>query len=78
MHVSTVGDFSRAASTFAFKGMTLPRRHPPSAVMMHLLLASLLRSATASAENPPNTTECMAPMRAQASIAIAASGTFGM
>ena len=28
--------------------------------------------------NPPNTTECTAPIRAQASIAIAASGTIGM
>ena len=43
-----------------------------------VLLASLVRSATASAEKPPNTTECMAPMRAQASMAIAASGTIGM
>ncbi len=37
-----------------------------------------IRSAKASAENPPNTTECTAPIRAQASIATAASGTMGM
>jgi hypothetical protein len=30
------------------------------------------------AENPPNTTECGAPMRAHASIATAASGIIGM
>ena len=32
----------------------------------------------ASDENPPKTTECAAPIRAQASMAIAASGTIGM
>ncbi len=36
--------------------------------------ASSMRAAMASAENPPKTTECAAPMRAQASIATAASG----
>ena len=49
MHFSTVGDLARAASTFALSGTTLPRRQPPSAVMTSLALASLLRSATASA-----------------------------
>ena len=77
-HFSTVGDFSRAASTFCFSGTTLPRRHPPSAVMTSFDLASLLRSATASAENPPKMTECVAPIRAQASMAMAASGIIGM
>jgi hypothetical protein len=37
-----------------------------------------MRSRSAVALNPPNTTECAAPMRAQASIAIAASGIIGM
>ena len=32
----------------------------------------------AAAAKPPNTTECTAPSRAQASIAITASGTIGM
>ena len=36
---------------------------------------SSIRSRRASAENPPNTTECTAPTRAHASMAIAASGT---
>ena len=36
------------------------------------------RSTIASAANPPNTTLCTAPIRAQASIATAASGTIGM
>ena len=38
MHFSTVGDFSSAASTFAFSGTILPRRQPPSAVMMSFAL----------------------------------------
>jgi len=41
-------------------------------------LASSMRIASSFAANPPNTTECIAPMRAQASIAITASGTIGM
>ncbi len=77
-HVRTLGDFSSAASTFAFRGITLPRRQPPSAVMTSFACASLLRSATASAEKPPKMTEWVAPMRAQASMATAASGTIGM
>ena len=37
-----------------------------------------MRPARASGEKPPNTTEWTAPMRAQASIAKAASGIIGM
>jgi hypothetical protein len=40
--------------------------------------ASSMRSASSFAANPPNTTECTAPMRAQANIATIASGTIGM
>jgi hypothetical protein len=40
--------------------------------------ASSMRVASSLAANPPNTTEWIAPMRAQASIAIAASGIIGM
>ncbi len=36
-----------------------------------------MRSRTASAEKPPNTTLCGAPMRAQASIATSTSGIIG-
>jgi hypothetical protein len=36
-----------------------------------------MRSRSDSAEKPPNTTEWTAPMRAQASIATAASGIIG-
>ena len=37
-----------------------------------------MRVASSLDANPPNTTEWTAPMRAQASIAIAASGIIGM
>jgi len=40
--------------------------------------ASSIRTASSFAANPPNTTECTAPSRAQASMAITASGTIGM
>ena len=36
------------------------------------------RSPSDDAENPPNTTTCGAPMRAQASIATGSSGTIPM
>jgi hypothetical protein len=55
----------------------LPRRKPPSAVMTSLAWQSKMRSATDWALKPPKTTECTAPMRAQASMAMAASGTIG-
>src|ERR1039458_9338523 len=40
--------------------------------------ASSIRSRRASAEKPPNTTECAAPIRAHASIATGSSGIIGM
>jgi len=40
--------------------------------------ASSMRTASSCAANPPNTTECTAPSRAHASIAITASGIIGM
>jgi hypothetical protein len=40
--------------------------------------ASSMRVASSLAAKPPNTTECTAPMRAQASMAITASGIIGM
>ena len=78
MHFSTVGDFASASSTVSFSGSALPRRQPASAVICSLACASLLRSAIASAEKPAKITEWIAPIRAQASMAIASSGTIGM
>ncbi len=40
--------------------------------------ASSMRLASSCPAKPPKTTECTAPMRAQASMAIAASGIMGM
>ena len=37
-----------------------------------------MRDKSASAEKPPKTTECGAPIRAHANIAIAASGIIGI
>ncbi len=66
-----------ASSTLAFSGTRLPPRMPSSAVMISLVWQSCTRSAIDCAAKPPNTTECTAPIRAQASIATAASGIIG-
>ncbi len=68
---------SRAASTVALSGTTLPRRQPPSAVMIILQPASLTRSRMAVSEKPPKMTEWVAPRRAQASSAMGSSGIMG-
>ena len=39
---------------------------------------SSMRVASSFGAKPPNTTECTAPMRAQASMPTSASGTIGM
>ena len=61
----------------ALSGTTWPLRYPPSAVITATAEASLMRSRSDSAEKPPNTTEWTAPIRAQASMAMAASGIMG-
>ena len=66
-----------ASSTAAFSFTSPPRRQPPSAVTTTLQLASVIRSINAALEKPPKMTECVAPIRAQASIAIASSGMSG-
>ncbi len=58
--------------------MTLPGSRPHEADRITLGLASSIRVASSLAANPPNTTEWIAPMRAHASMAIAASGIIGM
>ena len=75
---STDGVLSTASSTAGFSGDALPRRFWPSAVMTSRACASSMRERSASALKPPNTTECGAPRRAQASIATMASGIIGM
>ena len=55
-----------------------PGSTPQLAVRTSFGSASSMRVASSFAANPPNTTECTAPMRAQASMPITASGTSGM
>ena len=68
---------SSASSTAGLSDAGAPRRYPPSAVMTSLAFASRIRSVSACAEKPPNTTLWAAPTRAQASIATTASGIIG-
>jgi hypothetical protein len=56
-------------SALAFSATTLPPRTPSSAVISAQAPAFWMRSLRASGEKPPNTTEWIAPMRAQASMA---------
>ena len=60
---------SAALSAFAFSGTLRPPRKPSSAVISTCDLQSTMRPASESGEKPPNTTEWIAPMRVQASIA---------
>ena len=69
MQVLTHGQRFSASSALAFSGTVLPPRRPSSAVMTQLESQSWMRSARLSGEKPPNTTEWIAPMRAQASMA---------
>ncbi len=66
-----------ALSALAFSGTARPPRIDSSEVITTAQLASTMRSFSASGEKPPNTIECTAPMRVQASIAKAASGIIG-
>ena len=58
--------------------MTFLPSMPQDAETTTLGLASSIRIANSFGANPPKTTECTAPRRAQASIAIAACGIIGM
>jgi len=51
---------------------------PQLADTMTLGSASSMRADSSAGAKPPKTTEWMAPRRAQASIAMTASGTIGM
>ena len=77
MHVSTVGHSYSAVSASDFSGTTRPPRRPSSAVMSIVAPQSWIRSRSATALKPPKTTEWIAPIRAQASMAMASSGIIG-
>jgi hypothetical protein len=57
---------------------TRPGSMPQEAERIIFGVASSMRLASSGEAKPPKTTEWMAPMRAQASIAMTASGTMGM
>jgi len=78
MTLATPPALSQAASVFTLSGILRPPRTPSSAVTTTVDLQSSMRPASESGEKPPNTTEWIAPMRAQASMEIAASGIIGM
>ena len=59
----------RASSTMALSGRCLPPRTCWSAVITATAPVSSIRSRSDCAEKPPNTTEWVAPMRAQACMA---------
>ena len=61
-----------------FSGSCLPPRSCSSAVITITAPASSMRSRRLCAEKPPNTTECVAPMRAQACIATTPSTLIDM
>ena len=72
-----LGVSATAWSVFSFIGAALPRRYCPSEVISSLACASSIRLRSADGENPPKTTLCAAPSRAQASIENTASGIIG-
>ena len=61
-----------------FSGIFLSPRKAPSAVINRVHPASLIRAARAVEEKPAKTTECTAPIRAQAKTAMVNSGTIGI
>ena len=74
MTFSTDLEFSRASSTTFFTGIIFSPLKFPSEVNMAFAWQSFIRSDRAVEENPAKTTEWIAPILAQAKIAIAASG----
>ena len=69
---------SMARSSSGLYGTTRPGSMPQEAVRITLGRASVMRLASSGDAKPPNTTEWIAPIRAQASMPITASGTIGM
>ena len=67
-----------ASSRNGLYGTTRDGSIPHDADSTTLGAASSMRAASSCGANPPKTTECTAPMRAQASMAMTASGTIGM
>src|SRR5690554_1009381 len=75
--VETFGQDSKASSTMPFRSIVLFPLKEPSLVMTSLQSESLIREERAVAEKPANTTEWMAPIRAQANRETGNSGIIG-
>ena len=73
----TEGQSFSASSALVLSGTVRPPRRPSSAVSSTAHSLSWMREARLSGEKPPKTMEWTAPMRAQASIATAASTIIG-
>ncbi len=74
---SSVATSPMTSSTRSLTGAVVPLRAAPSTVTSTFASENSMRSRTASAEKPPKTTLCGAPIRAQASIATTTSGIIG-
>ncbi len=72
------GQSFRAVSASFFCGAALAPRKVPSQTTRIFASESWIRTDRASELKPPKTTLWTAPIRAQASMAIPASGTIGM
>ena len=68
----------RASSTAGRYSIRREGSMPPEAVTTAAGAASRMRAASSLGAKPPKTTECTAPSRAVASMAMAASGIIGM
>ena len=68
----------RARSSSGMYSTTRPGSMPHDAAQTTTGWQSSMRDASSWAAKPPKTTEWTAPSRAQASIAVTASGTIGM
>jgi hypothetical protein len=66
---------ARAASSIGLYATTRVGSMPHEPATITFGRASSMRAASSRGPKPPNTTECTAPSRAQASMAITASGT---
>ena len=67
-----------ALSSIGLYSTTRDGSMPQDAETTTLGCASSMRTASSCAAKPPNTTECTAPIRAQANMATTASGIIGM
>ena len=78
IHFLTLSHSVKASSAISFNGTVLLPLNAPSEVMSKAQEASLILAARAEEEKPAKTTECTAPIRAQARTAMVSSGTMGI